>query len=214
MKKVKREDLKRGKKYWIQAEFLDDDGGTNCPLYFDFEERRLWFGEDINIALLEVGKAEEAPRYIDKPQKQKVPQVAVEFYEQYKDDGLDLGEWFSDFYSNEAIEQFPRIEELAEWLHDNDNETNRQREFALATLVTLGIDAVEVEKEKLYTVEIPNPKRKGKKKVMLIKDAYGDIILGKRKESVGKNNRLTEAEIKQDFAWAWQWAKPVDGEIK
>ncbi|WP_316606765.1 DUF1642 domain-containing protein [Streptococcus pluranimalium] len=87
----------------------------------------------------------------DESQKPVVPQVAVEFYERYKDDGLSLGEWFSDFYSNEAIEDFPRMEELTKWLHDNDNETNRQREFALATLVTLGIDAVEVEKEQLYS---------------------------------------------------------------
>ena len=92
---------------------------------------------------------------IDEPQKPKVSQVAVEFYEKYKADILSLDEWFSDFYSNEAIEDFPRMEELTDWLHGNDNETNRQRELALATLVTLGIDAVEIEQEKLYTVEIP-----------------------------------------------------------
>ena len=40
---------------------------------------------------------------IDEPQKPKVPQVAVEFYERYKDDNLVLGEWFGDFYSNEGI---------------------------------------------------------------------------------------------------------------
>lgn len=91
-------------------------------------------------------------KQIDEPKKPKVPQVAVEFYERYKDDDLVLGEWFDDFYSPEAIEEFPRMDELTKWLHDNDNETNRQREFALATLVTLGIDAVEVEKEKLYEV--------------------------------------------------------------
>lgn len=84
------------------------------------------------------------------PKKPVVPQVAVEFYERYKDDNLALGEWFDDFYSPEAIEEFPRMDELTEWLYDNNDETNRQREFALATLVTLGIDAVEVEKEKLY----------------------------------------------------------------
>ena len=87
---------------------------------------------------------------IGEPQKPKVPQVAVEFYERYKDDNLALGEWFDDFYSPEAIEEFPRMDELTEWLYDNNDEINRQREFALATLVTLGIDAVEVEKGKLY----------------------------------------------------------------
>ena len=79
---------------------------------------------------------------VDEPHKPKVSRVAVEFYEKYKDEILSLDEWFSDFYSKEAIEDFPRMEELTEWLHGNDNETNRRRELALATLVTLGIDAV------------------------------------------------------------------------
>ena len=88
--------------------------------------------------------------FLNEPEKPVVPQVAVEFYERYKGDNLALGEWFDDFYSPEAIEEFPRMDELTIWLYDNNDEINRQREFALATLVTLGIDAVEVEKEKLY----------------------------------------------------------------
>lgn len=64
MKQVKREDLEVGKKYWIEAKFLIDDGGVNFPLYFDFEGIHLWFDADINIALLEEGKAEEAPKYV------------------------------------------------------------------------------------------------------------------------------------------------------
>lgn len=89
-------------------------------------------------------------KQIDGSEKPKVLRVAVEFYERYKGDNLALGEWVDDFYSPEAIEEFPRMDELTEWLYDNNDEINRQREFALATLVTLGVDAVEVEKEKLY----------------------------------------------------------------
>ena len=106
------------------------------------------FGIERAISLAEDLDEQQTP--INEPEKPKVPQVAVEFYERYKDDNLALGEWFDDFYSPEAIEEFPRMDELTEWLYDNNDETNRQREFALATLVTLGIDAVEVEKEKLY----------------------------------------------------------------
>lgn len=157
---------------------------------------------------------------IDEPQKPKVPQVAVEFYEKYKDGMLALGEWFSDFYSNEAIEDFPRMEELTEWLYDNDNETNSRRELALATLVTLGIDAVEIEQEKLYTVEILNPNSSGYSKFYLARNNGGKVELfiwgcytsiefaddWKQEEDA----QLTEAEIKKDFAWAWQWAKPLE----
>ena len=150
-------------------------------------------------------------KQIDEPEKPKVPQVAVEFYERYKDDNLALGEWFGDFYSPEAIEEFPRMDELTKWLHDNNNETNRQREFALATLVTLGIDAVEVEKEKLYTVELPNPNtthycvlRKNNEDKVDITLYYIDWWRD------DKSTWLTEAEIKKDFEWAWQFAKEVE----
>lgn len=106
------------------------------------------YGIERAILLAEDLDEQQVP--INEPEKPVVPQVAVEFYKRYKDDNLALGEWFDDFYSPEAIEEFPRMDELTEWLYDNNDETNRQREFALATLVTLGIDAVEVEKDKLY----------------------------------------------------------------
>ena len=149
---------------------------------------------------------------INESQKPKVSRVAVEFYEKYKGEISSLDEWFSDFYSKEAIEDFPRMEELTEWLHGNDNETNRRRELALATLVTLGIDAVEIEQEKLYTVEIPNPNSKGNHKIYLCKDdTTGKVYLckGTFNPKKNKNLKLTKAEIRKDFEWAWQWAKEV-----
>ena len=154
------------------------------------------------------------------PEKPVVPQVAVEFYERYKGDNLSLGEWFGDFYSPEAIEEFPRMDELTKWLYDNNDEINRQREFALATLVTLGIDAVEVEKEKLYTVEIPNPNGNGYRRVYLGRDKDNKIKLQVWDcfPSIEFSNdwkqldvaQLTEAEIKKDFEWAFRWAKEVE----
>ena len=148
---------------------------------------------------------------VNEPRKAKVSRVAVEFYEKYKDCNFALDEWFSDFYSDEAIEDFPRMEELAEWLHGNDNETNRRRELALATLVTLGIDAVEIEQEKLYTVEIPNPNSYCSYTFL---SRNGNGVRIDASNSIGwkqrRENRLTESEIKQDFEWAWQWAKEVE----
>lgn len=143
---------------------------------------------------------------IDEPQKPKVSQVAVEFYEKYKDGMLALGEWFSDFYSKEAIEDFPRMEELTDWLHGNDNETNRRRELALATLVTLGIDAVEIEPEKLYTVEID-----GVSSSKLFKSTRTNeyrFYCGKELE--GYTDKLTEQEIKNADERLWEFAKPVE----
>ncbi len=150
---------------------------------------------------------------IGEPQKPKVPQVAVEFYERwYKDDNLALGEWFGDLYSPEAIEEFPRMDELTKWLYDNDNETNRQREFALVTLVTLGIDAVEVEKEKLYTVEIPNPNLNTHTILQKVGNGLVLITVTNARWRDWEESKLTEAEIKKDFDWAWQFAEEVEND--
>lgn len=73
------------------------------------------------------------------------------------------------------------------------------------------LDGYEVEQEKLYTVEIPDPNA----------DGYS-IALGRKEGKVcirqfvsptwqmNCSNQLAEAEIKQDFDWAWQWAKPIE----
>lgn len=71
----------------------------------------------------------------------------------------------------------------------------------------------EVEKEKLYTVEIPNPNSKGNKKICLCKDdTTGKVYLCKGKFNYSKNRnlRFTEEEIRKDFDWAWQFAKEVE----
>lgn len=91
---------------------------------------------------------------LDEPQKVKVPQVAVDYYEQYKDKLSGFDEWFSDFYSSDFENDFDKAEELQIWLYDNDTETNYQRELALATLIVNGLDAVEVEQEKKYRVRL------------------------------------------------------------
>lgn len=69
----------------------------------------------------------------------------------------------------------------------------------------------EVEKEKLYTVEIPNPNAGGH--VVLCKTSDGIVSItfaSTARWRGGKNVQLTESEIKKDFEWAWKWAKPVE----
>ena len=89
------------------------------------------------------------------PEKPVVPQVAIDYYEQYKDNLLSFSEWFDGFYEKQFLEEFQDGDKLLRWLHDNDYKTNRQRELALATLFVNGVEAVQVERGKLYTVEIP-----------------------------------------------------------
>ncbi|NQN44438.1 DUF1642 domain-containing protein [Streptococcus suis] len=136
------------------------------------------------------------------PQKVVVPQVAVDYYEQYKDQLTGFDEWFGDFYDGGFLAEFPQGEKLAEWLYDNDNDTNRQRELALATLIVNGPGAVEVEQEKLYTVEIPNPNRTTEPIIYLSRDEGGKIFLNNWFLHVSQNwknqphAQLTESEIK------------------
>lgn len=88
--------------------------------------------------------------------------------------------------------------------NDEDSEQTKNR------LVNALIYGYEVEKEKLYTVEIPNPHGLGH--TVLVKDMYGNIFITYVMNSdwrKSKVNQLTEAEIKKDFDWAWQFAKEV-----
>ena len=102
-----------------------------------------------------------------------------------------------------AICNDKRVKSLAasRWAERN------QDNFARAWL-----DGYEVEQEKLYTVEIPNPNSKGNHKIYLCKDdTTGKVYLckGNFNPKKNKNLKLTEVEIRKDFEWAWQWAKEV-----
>lgn len=91
---------------------------------------------------------------------------------------------------------------------DDNDEDSRQTKNRLVNALIYGY---EVEKEKLYTVEIPNPHGLGH--TVLVKDMYGNIFITYVMNSdwrKSKVNQLTEAEIKKDFDWAWQFAKDVE----
>ncbi|HFR3796741.1 TPA: DUF1642 domain-containing protein [Streptococcus suis] len=72
-------------------------------------------------------------------------------------------------------------------------------------------DGYEIEQEQLYTVEIPNPHVSAY--TVLQKQRDNIVLVGTPKNSGWRDwgvCQLTESEIKQDFEWAWQWAKPVE----
>ena len=73
-------------------------------------------------------------------------------------------------------------------------------------------DGYEVEKEKLYTVEIPDPH--GIYKIRyLFRNSEGNIRIGGSDYMdmlLNTETHLTESEIKQDFDFLWQFAKEVE----
>ena len=82
--------------------------------------------------------------------------------------------------------------------------------FALLLLAEL--DEPEKPKEKLYTVEIPNPNSAGGKMVLSKQQSTGRLILEMLNSDINKPKylHLTEDEIKKDFGWAWRFAKDVE----
>lgn len=153
----------------------------------------------------------ELVRQLDEPQKVTVPKVAIDYYEKYKNQISGFDEWFGDFYDSGFLEEFPDGEKLAEWLYNNTNEVNRQRELALANLIVNGPSAVEVEREKLYTVEIPDKANHPFIQTYLAKNNQGDVVIFQAKRAGGwvkeETAQLTEAEIKRNHAWSWPFAR-------
>lgn len=93
--------------------------------------------------------------------------------------------------------------ELTHYHHDSHVERER--------LMNAFLYGYEVEKEKLYTVELPNPN--SPEHFVLRKNGVNKIVADcylSDNWKLYKNTWLTESEIKKDFEWAWQLAKEVE----
>lgn len=135
---------------------------------------------------------------LDEPEKAVIPQSVADWLEVCKEN-LAIGLFVA--MTPDALEVNNQSAETIYWLKSARN----QETFAKAWLY-----GYEVEKEKLYTVEIPNPHGLGH--TVLVKDMYGNIFITYVMNSdwrKSKVSQLTEAEIKKDFDWAWRFAKGV-----
>lgn len=136
------------------------------------------------------------------PEKPVVPQLIADFYEAIKDSfEWSLYKLCVDFNKRELQE------DLSEWFEcDAANKP-------IETLVMMHKFGYEIEKEKLYTVEIPNPNKIGNEINVLMMNGFRQVIIVKEYgDNWKKENgfRLTESEIKKDFGWAWQFAEEVE----
>lgn len=138
---------------------------------------------------------------LDEPEKPVVPQFVADFYEAIKNDfenkiyGLCV-----DFYLKNLDEK------IYDWFEDLKNNNK-----PIETLVMMHKFGYEVEKEKLYTVDIPNPNSFIDNHSRLARNYKGKVVLEVQDWlNVDESYKLTEAEIKQDFEWAWQFAKEVE----
>lgn len=133
--------------------------------------------------------------------KPVVPQFVADWYEENKDDlEYKLYELYIGFYEQKLQYNLHR------WFDDNNNKS-------IETLIMMHKFGYEVEKEKLYTVELPSPNCQIDDHYILSRLRNGKIIINRycieQWEKFG-DCQLTESEIKQDFEWAWQFAKEVE----
>ena len=129
--------------------------------------------------------------------KPVVPKFVAEWIEELKKSHSNLA-WVWQVYPNE-----PKIKK---WLDSNTEKFMRA-----------WLDGYEVEKEKKYTVEIPNPVlTDNSDSVTVLMKLYSGVVLTDVVDYIGREQelvyQLTESEIKQDFDFLWQFAKEVDND--
>lgn len=146
--------------------------------------------------------AELAVKELDEQEKPVVPRCVADMIVKRKQHSSSLVT---------TLVTLGAFEDARKWIRKGDNGDI----FAKAWLY-----GYEVEKDKLYTVEIPNPNG----------DGYGIVYLGRNEDNKIElriwdcfssiefsnnwkqfdNAQLTESEIKEDFEWAFRWAKEVE----
>lgn len=165
-----------------------------------------WLDEEIYgdncIKSVELGMAIDIVNQIDEPEKPVVPQFVADWYVDHKA-GFELHLSYLCINAQRYPERVDR--KVLNWYNNLENEPIR-------TLVNMHQFGYEVEKEKLYRVELPNPN--GDSNRYGLCKADGRIIIGSFVFGLNKavNTKLTESEIKQDFEWAWQFAKEVEND--
>ena len=136
---------------------------------------------------------------LDELDKEVVPQFVADWYEDNQDDfEFNLYRLCVD-YENCELDT-----EMMIWFRDKHNKP-------IQTLTSMHQAGYVVKKEKLYTVEIPNPNSAGGKLVLSKQQSTGRLILEMLNSDINKPKylHLTEDEIKKDFGWAWQFAEEV-----
>lgn len=191
---MKIEDIKIGQTVYVKG--VISDKTFNIHGNKKFKIRTTPF-EDINGFV-----AKDKLILLDQP-KPVVPQFIVDWVDDSREWHYDFDEWFD--CDNQPMEVY-------KWLNCNNKRQAELNALALVTLIVNGPDAVTVEKEKLYNVNVLG--------CTLFKMTSDNHV---RYKLIGKNEtppeskfdsyefeaNLTEKEIKQADERLWQWKKEV-----
>ncbi|HFI0622412.1 TPA: DUF1642 domain-containing protein [Streptococcus suis] len=168
------------------------------------EQFHVPYGPGIFVNAVFMDKAIELIDQIHEPQKVVVPKFVAEWIEIHK----------KSFSEASAIDMYDNL--------TSDNRSGYYHEVWLWVIahhhdfIKAWHDGFEIEQEQLFTVRIPNPNRpdivtflyKENGKVFIGSDIFLDEVPNYKWERLPEN-QLTEVEIKEDFEWAWQFAKEV-----
>ena len=136
---------------------------------------------------------------LDEPEKPVVPQFVADWYEEHKDN-------FEYSIQCLCVQGCEPVRQIDTWFDDDSNKP-------IETLVMMHKFGYKVKKEKLYTVELPNPNSFSL--IILRRNEEGKIYISFNIPNLEKwksdeNVQLTESEIKKDFEWAWEFAEEVE----
>lgn len=176
------------------------------------KSREIIFGDDENVYLSRK-RTIELISQIHEPQKVVVPKFVAEWIEDHKGDyNKQDEEAKADFVFRSINDLFRFGEGFSPWDFTIDKKFSEWTTKNAYKFITAILFGCEIEKEPLYTVEIPNPNSNFKYTFLAKKDNRGVLIYKTDDDcwKADKINQLTESEIKQDFEWAWQWAVPVE----
>ena len=138
----------------------------------------------------------EVVNEIDEPQKVVIPKFVAEWLEECKRSGWHL---------QKVIYRLDDDEKVGDWAYDENDDLIPEKVDMIARA---WLDGFDVEKEKLYTVDIPNPHSYIDNHTRLARNYKGKVVLEVQDWlNTLESYKLTEAEIKEDFEWAWQFAK-------
>jgi hypothetical protein len=156
--------------------------------------------------------AESITSQIHEPQKVVVPKFVAERIEKHKGRYKKWDEEArADFVLRYINDLFRFGEGLNPWYFNIDEKFSEWANKSAYEFIIAILFGYEVETEKLYTVRIPNPNRISFPYALYRKNDGKIIIIGASDNFEEKEEyQLTEAEIKQDFEWAWQFALEVE----
>lgn len=135
---------------------------------------------------------------IDEPQKVVVPKLVAEWLEYCKSSYRDL---------QTVLSRLDDDRKVGDWAYDEGDNLMSEKVDMIARA---WVDGYEIEQEKLYTVEIPNPNLKVHTILQKVGKGLVLIMVTNARWRGWAESKLTEAEIKQDFDFLWQFAKEVE----